>query len=145
MENEIKFFSDFLSKRKLKNTLPRVTILKIFLSTEKHLTLEELYNIIKKQDPIIGFSTVYRNMKLLCECHLAREIHLDDNKIRYEHNYEHKHHDHFVCNVCNKSIEFLDEDLELLQNKISKKYKFTPQSHRLIVYGICDKCKKSKE
>ncbi|MBI5417626.1 transcriptional repressor [Candidatus Poribacteria bacterium] len=142
METEMDIFNKYLDQKKLKKTIPRETILKIFLSTERHISVDEFYDIVRAQDPLIGHSTIYRTLKLLCECQLAREITLSARKKYFEHSFQHEHHDHFVCNKCGESIEFLNEELEGIQDKVSKKYGFAPEHHRLTIYGTCKKCKK---
>ncbi len=141
MDTELDVFNKYLVKKRLKKTVPRETILKVFLKTEKHISLDNFYIIVKKIDPMIGYSTIYRTMKLLCECNLAREIELGDNRKHFEHQFQHEHHDHFVCENCGNSIEFFSEELEIVQEKISKKFSFTPRKHGLIIYGLCKECK----
>ena len=70
-EKEI-FFSH-LKETGLKKTGQREVILEVFLKTEGHLSAEDLYNLVKVEDPTVGFTTVYRTLKLMCECGLARE------------------------------------------------------------------------
>lgn len=111
MNKEKKIFIDYLAIKGLKLTGQRDTILELFLKTEKHLTVEELYDIVKKKNPDIGHATVFRTLKLLCESDIAREIHFIDKKIRYEHKYAHDHHDHLICIKCQKFIEVVDEEM----------------------------------
>src|SRR5436853_7933353 len=61
-------FSAHLKKVGLKHTDQRDTILHAFLETREHLSTDELHRLVKKRDPKIGFSTVYRTLKLLSEC-----------------------------------------------------------------------------
>jgi len=142
MTKERESFVSFLKKQGLKLTDQREEILNSFLKTEKHLSVEELYAIVKKKDPKVGQATVFRTLKLLCLADLAQEIDLGDKKTRYEHKYGHTHHDHLVCKSCGKCIEVLDFNLERLQNKLCQKLKFRPQRHRLEIFGICKDCAK---
>jgi Fur family ferric uptake transcriptional regulator len=81
----------------LKHTSQRDTILRAFLETREHLSTDELYQLVKKQDPKIGFTTVYRTLKLLAECGLASEVAFHDGITRYEHQYNRRSHHHMVC------------------------------------------------
>jgi len=63
-------------------------ILDIFLRTEEHLSSEDLYRLVKQEDPSIGQTTVYRTLKLLTEAGLAREVRFGDGITHYEHNYK---------------------------------------------------------
>ena len=140
MEKERKIFREFLKRRNLKLTRQREEILDAFLSTDRHLTVEDLYYILRKKNPTIGHSTVFRTLKLLCESGLAREVDLGERKKYYEHKYGHQHHDHLVCVKCGKLIEVMDPEIERLQELLCKKFNFLPQRHKLDIFGICEEC-----
>ncbi|HMO80979.1 MAG TPA: Fur family transcriptional regulator [Pyrinomonadaceae bacterium] len=127
----------------LRRTAQRDLILEIFLSTEDHLTSEDLYWLVHKQDPTIGNTTVYRTLKLLTEAGLAREVRFGDNKTYYEHHYDHEHHDHLICTVCGKVTEFFSQDIESLQEEIAEKRGFTLSHHSLRMWGVCSTCQKA--
>jgi Fur family transcriptional regulator, ferric uptake regulator len=76
-------FHQHLKKVGLKHTEQRDTILKIFLVTRDHLSTDELHRLVKKKDPKIGFTTVYRTLKLFAECGLASEVAFHDGIARY--------------------------------------------------------------
>ena len=137
-----RIFEIFLREKSLRLTSQRRKILDIFLKVEKHLSVEDLYDIVKKKNLNIGSTTVFRTLKLLTEAKIARQVDFDDKKVRYEHGYGHKHHDHLICTRCGKSLEVLDDRIERLQEKLCKKYKFTLEHHRLEIFGICKRCKK---
>jgi len=71
-EKEEKIFEDYLATKSLKHSEQRKEILHIFLKHDKHLTANELYRIVKKKYPTVGYATIYRTLKLLCECGLCR-------------------------------------------------------------------------
>jgi len=81
-------------------------------------------------------------MKILADCGLAREIDLADGITRYEHLYNHEHHDHLICMQCGKSIEFYKPEIEALQDEASGQLGFKGHDHKLQIYGICRDCKK---
>lgn len=135
-------FKEILKQKKLRNTKQRNQILETFLSTNGHISVDELYNILKKTNPKIGYATVYRTLKLLKELKIAEGIKVDNQKILYEHKYHQQHHDHLICVKCNKFIEIISDEIEKLQEKITSKYNFENLDHKLIIYGICKDCKK---
>ena len=139
---EEKIFEDHLAACKLKHSQQRKEITDVFLSIDRHLTADELYRVIKKRNPNIGYATVYRTLKLLCECGLCRELKFEDGTARYEHLYEHRHHDHLICTKCGKFVEVVDPEIEHLQERLFKVHGFHPQRHRMELYGICKGCKK---
>jgi Fur family ferric uptake transcriptional regulator len=89
----------------------------------------------------VGFATVYRTMKLLCESGMCRELSFEDGTTRYEHNYGHEHHDHLICTECGRCLEVIDGKIERLQERLMKHHGFSPKYHRMNLYGICKKCK----
>lgn len=141
-EDEKNIFNEFLKKKNLKRSDQRERILDIFLSTERHMTADELYSIVKNKHPEVGFSTIYRTLRLICDSGLGNELILNDSAARYEHSYGHKHHDHLICERCGRVVEIIDPDIEKLQEKIARKEGFILTSHRLLLYGKCSGCRK---
>ena len=139
---EEKIFEDYLATKNLKQTEQRKEILHIFLNTDKHLTANELYQIVRKKHHKVGYATIYRTLRLLCECGLCRELKVEDGTARYEHLYGHQHHDHLICTKCGRFVEVVDSEIERLQEKLAKQHGFYPERHRMELYGVCRKCKK---
>ena len=137
-EVELKALATYLEKNHLKHTKQRELILNVFLDARRHLTSEDLYLSVREQHPNIGYTTVYRTMKLLVEAGLATERHFDDGITRYE--IEHEHHDHLVCIRCGKIVEFECEMIESAQNDIAKRHGFQILRHRHELYGHCADC-----
>ena len=141
MDKELTIFNKFLREKSLKWTNQREEILKVFLNTNRHLSVEDLYDIVKKNDSSIGQATVFRTLKLLCQADIAKEVDLGDKRVRYEHKYGCKHHDHLICLKCGRSTEAVDPKIERLQNELCKKIGFAPKKHKLDIFGICKKCR----
>jgi len=143
VKNAHELFEQYLAEKELRLTPQRRLILDYFLHAEWHQSAEELYRKIRKLEPGIGFSTVYRTLKLLCECRLARELPLGDERSHFEPMHEVHHHDHLVCTGCGKIIEFYCEEIEDLQQKVCEENGFALSSHNHEIYGHCLKCQKS--
>ncbi|MFN0108803.1 MAG: Fur family transcriptional regulator [Blastocatellia bacterium] len=139
-EKEILF--SHLKESGLKRTGQRELILEVFLKTEGHLSVEDLYDLVKAEDSTVGLTTVYRTLKLMCECGLAREEKMGDGFTRYEHLYNHPHHDHLICTECQNLIEFYSEVIETKQDEIATAHNFKPTHHSLRIWGICSACQK---
>lgn len=137
---EREIFLEHIQKSGLRSTGQRDLILEIFLKTEEHLTSEDLYWLVQKEDSSVGHTTVYRTLKLLTEAGLAREVRFGDNKTYYEHHYNHDHHDHMICTECGKVIEFFSQDIESLQDEMADKFGFRPTHHSLRMWGVCAEC-----
>ncbi|MDD4241223.1 MAG: Fur family transcriptional regulator [Smithellaceae bacterium] len=144
MKSEREIFEAYLIKRHLRGTPQRGMILDAFLKREEHITAEQLYDIVKKRDPSIGQATVYRVLKLMVEAGLAREVDFGDGVMRYEHCYNHPHHDHLVCRGCGKTVEVLDSVIEELQKRVAESFGYELTDHEMYLYGLCQTCRKKK-
>lgn len=136
--------TEYLSGQGLKATKQREEILKTFAAAGRHLSAEELYLLVKKTSRSTGYATVYRTLKLLTEAGLAAERRFDDGVTRYEYSASSDHHDHLICTGCGRIIEFENQQIEQLQQHVAKKNQFLVQSHRLELYGLCDRCQNKK-
>ena len=142
---EQEVFLKHIQKKGLKRTSQRDLILDVFLRTEEHLSNEDLYQLVKKEDPTVGQTTVYRTLKLLTEAGLAREVRFGDGRTHYEHNYKHQHHDHMICSECGKIIEFYSAELEALQDAMAAQHQFEITQHLLRIIGVCADCQVARQ
>ena len=140
LKEETELFYSFLRQNGLKKTYQKDLILETFLNTEGHLSVEDIYALVKKKDKKVGVVTVFRTLKSLTACGIAREISLGDGLTRFEHCYHHPYHHHIICTECHKAIEFVSPELERIQDGIIQKYHFKPVHHRFQTYGICEDC-----
>ncbi len=136
---EFEALDAYLEKHRLKKTRQRELILEAILGVEGHVTAEDLYSQLRAENSRIGYTTVYRTLKLLVDAGLAQERHFDDGIARYE--TERSHHDHLVCTVCGKIIEFECAIIEERQHVIAGEHGFRLQRHRHELYGCCSDCK----
>jgi Fur family ferric uptake transcriptional regulator len=133
--------TEYLAGQGLKSTSQRDQILRIFLDAGRHVSAEELYALVKKVQPGIGYATVYRTLKLLADAGLAEERRFEDGFTRYEYKASAgDHHDHLICNRCGEIVEFENGRIEALQQDVARKNGFQVQSHKLEIYGLCRNC-----
>ena len=138
-------FEVFLRKRGLRLTKQRAEILDAIFATHKHVTADDLYELLRQRPAAdalrISRATVYRTLTLLEEGGFIQGLDLGrEGGMLYEHVLGHEHHDHMVCLVCSKIIEFHDDDLEAVQEAAVQRHGFRAESHRLNVYGTCARC-----
>ena len=138
---ERELFYKYLTHKGLKRTKQRDVVLELFLSNDTHLTAEDIYQKLKHKHSDIGYSTVYRTLKLLKECDLAREVYFADGRMYFEHQFEQPHHDHMVCTQCGHTIEFFNATIEALQDRVAEENGFTPTRHTMVIFGLCRKCR----
>jgi len=144
MKSAKNVFRQYLKNNGLLHSKQREQILDIFLKTEKHLTVDDLYQLVRKKNPRVGIATVYRAMKVICGAGLAREVDFEDGVRRFEHEYRHQHHDHLVCLKCGRIIEVMSPEIEKLKESLARKHKFKAVRHRMDISGICRTCKRKK-
>ena len=120
----------------LKVTHPRTKILDVLQSHPgTHLSADEIHNKLVEHNESIGLATVYRVLTQLELAGLIQKNQFNDNQSNYE--IKKQHHDHLICTKCGKIIEFMNNDLELLQEKISDEYQFRLDSHVMTLFGVC--------
>jgi Fur family ferric uptake transcriptional regulator len=133
-------FKARISKEGLNVTKQREEILNIFLNSSGHKSLAQIYAQVVKTNPRVGYTTVYRTLKLLTRLGLATQRKFGDGETRYEPASEGNHHDHLICLDCGKIIEFEDQTLEALQDRIAQRHRFKISYHRMELYGRCEEC-----
>ena len=138
-------FKALLKSNNLKFTSQREAILKTLYENPDHFTPENLYLLIKEKYPEsnIGVTTVYRTLNLLEENNIATSISFGSAGKKFELGNK-PHHDHLICEKCGKIVEFEDEEIEQLQEKIATLYHFKLTNHLMQLYGICQACQAQK-
>ena len=100
-----------------------------------HPDVDELYNRVSKIDPKISIATVYRTVKVFEEAGILTKHDFKGGKARYEEMRE-SHHDHLIDIKTGEIIEFVDNEIEVLQKKVAQKYGYELVDHKLELYGI---------
>ena len=144
MSNRLVVFRQWIKERGLKATAQREDIAQAFFSTNRHISVEELYSEVRRHNPHMGYATVYRTMKLLKECGLAAERHFVDGQARFENVEAERHHDHIICERCGRIVEFIQPQIEKLQADVAQRFGFVATTHKMEIYGICKECREGK-
>ena len=141
MPNEIELFRSFIKGKGLRNTPEREEIiLEIFVSQE-HFDVDELYLRLRNTGSRVSKASIYRNIPLIMECGLIKEVWHEDGHMHYEPVYGQTHHCHLRCLGCGKVIEFVESDLKDIQERLAKEHDFDVVDHRLDVVGYCSECR----
>jgi Fur family ferric uptake transcriptional regulator len=136
--------NSFLREQGLKSTRQRDIIATAFLKSGEHMTAEDLYRKVCRKHADIGFTTVYRTLKLLARSGLATERVFADNLTRYEPLSTEDHHDHLICLYCGSITEFENLKIERLQDRIARDFGFETVVHKMELYGYCRQCTSKK-
>ena len=118
----------------------RLNIVDTFLDTEGHVTLEEVFRLLKKKGYDYKPEFVRQCMNRMVELGFAQRKQFEDQPIRYEHRHLGRHHDHLICTKCGKIVEFSNDEMERLQIQIATSHGFHMLQHRMEIYGLCDEC-----
>lgn len=145
MKKVITDVGEKLKSKELKLTTRRELVLKVLLeSKDKHLSAEEVYNLVKQKAPDMGLATVYRTLELFLEFNIIHAMDFGDGRKRYEFGAEdgkdHYHH-HLICTGCGSIIQVNEDLLEELENRVAGQYGFTVTNHQLKIFGICRDCR----
>ena len=119
----------------LRMTDQRRTIATVLEAADDHPDVEELYNRAAATDPNISLATVYRTVKLLDEAGILDKHEFGDGRARYEP-ADRDHHDHLIDVNSGEVIEFVDTEIEELQERIAAKLGYRLMGHRLELYGV---------
>ena len=127
----------------LRMTEQRRVIAQVLQAADDHPDVEELYTRASAIDAGISIATVYRTVKLFEESGILDRHEFRDGRARYE-DAERDHHDHLIDLQSGEVIEFIDAEIEQLQERIAAKLGYTLRGHRLELYGVPSKSDKDK-
>lgn len=132
-----------LKKEGLRYTRQRQAVWDELCSSDDHRDAEEIYFSLQNSGINVSRATVYRTIDVLVKNNMVRKLELGDGRARYEHKINSTHHDHLICVQCGRIEEFLDEEIEKLQDKIVDKLGFKLIRHIHQLFVICNDCKES--
>ena len=139
----MELWQSFVQNEGLKFTKQRELIAQTFSQLAGHATAEEMLQTVRKSEPNVSLATVYRTLKLLQQCGLARCHYFDSDQACFEPNIDLRDpHDHLICTSCNLIIEFHSKPIGTIQNNIAKQHGFHITHRRVELYGVCQQCQK---
>jgi Fur family ferric uptake transcriptional regulator len=125
---------DKCKQRSVRLTDQRRLIAKVMSQSSDHPDVDELHKRISKIDEKVSIATVYRTVKLFEESGIIEKHDFKGGKARYEQSPD-IHHDHLIDVNTGEIVEFVDEEIEKLQNKVAEKLGYKLVDHRLELYG----------
>ncbi|MDO4895181.1 MULTISPECIES: ferric iron uptake transcriptional regulator [Moraxella] len=141
------FTNKDLRKVGLKVTLPRIKILELLENSENHhMSAEDVYRALAEQGEDVGLATVYRVLTQFEQAGIVERHNFENNLSIFEI-VQDEHHDHLVCDVCGKIVEFHNTLIEDEQRRVAEQNNFKLSGHSLVLYGVCDspECQKTDE
>lgn len=138
VEDAMQAFHERLQDAGLKSTRQRDTIVECFFRLDKHITADELLEVVREQQPRIGYATVYRTLKLLVEQDMALPKDFGDGQTRYDPIHDQDpQHDHLICVDCRKIIEFTDEMVNERLLDLAESMDYEVRRKRIELYAEC--------
>ncbi|WP_309090709.1 Fur family transcriptional regulator [Phenylobacterium sp.] len=119
----------------MRMTEQRRTIARVLSTSSDHPDVEELHRRAHAVDPHISIATVYRTVRLFEEAGIIDRLDFRDGRSRYEQHSD-EHHDHLIDMKTGKVVEFVDPEIEALQEAIARKLGYRLVDHRLELYGM---------
>ncbi|RLB41494.1 MAG: Fur family transcriptional regulator [Deltaproteobacteria bacterium] len=123
----------------------KLNIIDVFLSTEGHITFEELMEILREKGYDYDRDFVRQTLDRMVELGFAQRKKFESQPIRYEHRHLGRHHDHLICTKCGKIIEFNEPSIEQLQLEVARRHGFQMLQHKMEIYGLCSECTASRK
>ena len=140
--DEQAIFEAFLNSHGFRMTRPRQAIFQVVFALHTHIDADKLTAYLEVKGLKVSRASVYRTLELLAQAGLVKRVRWGSGKCLYEHIHTGEHHDHLVCDICGKIIEFYSEEMETLQASICSAHSFEPRTHTMSIHGICAECQK---
>ncbi|MCA9056314.1 MAG: transcriptional repressor [Planctomycetaceae bacterium] len=140
-------FREYLATKGQRMTRERAIILDEVFSSHEHFDADALVQRVAAREDSrrVSRSTVYRTLTQLEESGLIRKVARQDGRDLFEHDYGYPQHDHFICEKCSKLVEFRNEEISRILERVAAEYGFRMSGHRLEVNGICAECARPPE
>ena len=122
-------------EKNMRMTEQRRVIARVLSAASDHPDVEELHRRAHDVDPHISIATVYRTVRLFEEAGIIDRLEFRDGRARYEEHAQ-NHHDHLIDMKTGKVVEFVDAEIEALQEAIARKLGYRLVDHRLELYGV---------
>ncbi|HUV31050.1 MAG TPA: transcriptional repressor [Acidobacteriota bacterium] len=133
---------ELLRTRGFKVTPQRELIFRAFFDLGRHVTVDELYRRVRASDQSVGYTTVWRNLKLICKVGLAEEVNLGDGVTRYDR-ITRRPHGHLYCLKCKKVVEFGMDDVTGSLRRTARKESFAVEGVKVEIHGVCKSCRQN--
>lgn len=138
-------FKQALNDEGLRFTPQRQAILEDILASDDHRECDDIFFSLREQNIAVSRATIYRTLDVLENTGFVRKMDVGDGRSRYENKMSSDHHDHMICLVCGRIIEFVDTEIEGRQVELAKKHHFKLERHVHQLFGTCKDCQTVKK
>ncbi|MCX6835055.1 MAG: transcriptional repressor [candidate division Zixibacteria bacterium] len=131
---------EFLRTKGYKMTPQRELIFRSFFEMDKHVSVDEVYDRVRRKDTSVGYSTVWRNLKLICQVGLAQEVKVGDGVTRYDRVTK-APHGHLYCLKCRSLVEFEAGQVLDFLTSTAGSHDFSTEGFKIEIQGYCSSCR----
>ena len=136
---------EYLRSKRLRMTPERRWVLQGVLSREGHFDADELLHFLHRRHMPVSRATLYRTLDHLAVAGLVKKHRFGQGHALFEHIYGRQHHDHMVCDRCGTVLEFVNEEIERLQDQVCAAHDFLATNHVMQIFGICARCRSRED
>src|ERR1035437_5661554 len=133
----------WMRERHLPLTPQRLAVAELLLGSDRHLSAEELIDVLARRGVKVGTATVYRTIDVLLESGLIEERNRGEGFRRFEPKRDLPHHEQLLCTACGRVEEFRETSLERTTRRVADAHGFERERHRLVIYGKCGNCRRT--
>jgi Fur family ferric uptake transcriptional regulator len=137
-------FTGYLRAHNLPVTPQRVAVAEVLLLRDRHFSADEIAQELADGGVKIGTATIYRTIEVLVKSGLVVERDFGEGFRRFESARDMPQHEHVLCTVCGRVVEFQDERLDRMTTLIAESKGYARQRHRLVIYGVCEPCRSGR-
>jgi Fur family ferric uptake transcriptional regulator len=137
----IEAFLAYLRDHNLPVTAQRQAIAEVVLCSDAHVSADEIERELWARGAAVGTATIYRTLDVMVRSGLVVERDFGEGFRRFEPARDEPNHEHLICSVCGRVVEFRDERLERMTMLLAEQQDFVRQRHKLVIEGICGKCR----
>jgi len=137
----LRMFQRYLKEQNLPVTTQRQVIAEVVVASNKHLSVEQIEDTLRKRGNRIGKATIYRTLDLLVRSRLVVEHDFGEGFKQYEHRFSRESvFEHLICIKCGDVIEFESREIQDVKAQVTAAHGFQASHHKLEIYGLCKEC-----
>jgi len=137
----IESFLAYLRDHNLPVTAQRQAIAEVVLCSDRHVSADDIERELWARGAAVGTATIYRTLDVMVRSGLVVERDFGEGFRRFEPARDEPNHEHLICTVCGRVVEFRDERLDRMTMLIAEQRDFAPTRHKLVIEGICSVCR----
>lgn len=130
-------FSDYLKRKKYRNTQERYRVLDHIHALDRHFSADELYLEMNNRGDRISRATVYSTLDLLTKCNILVKHRFQGESAHYELSTRMPNHDHLMCVECGRIVEFRSDEIAAIRDRVASEFGFVPMTHSLQIFARC--------